>query len=448
LLLNPFFPRQLQYGDLIQIAPPLAEILIIWTAAWWWLQSKQSKDAATAAGLLRVTEAAIVTGLAVIALTCFSIEPGSELSRSHVLLFVPVSVLTLVAGRSLFLLTMRMRRGDLPGSGAERIAFIGEIPAARAAAEQLKDRCRCAGVILPEESDRAAGGEADETVPVLGHTARLAEIINKKRLTALVAVGDGMTRSDLDACARISFRMGVTFRHAVGSAEYRMKMQLADVGGLQMLEMRPVVEGRYHEIVKRCLDVLLTSILLVLLLPLLLVVAALVKLSSPGPVLYVSTRVGRGGRHFTFFKFRTMYCGSEDRRQVANKNEKNGHIFKIRNDPRVTPLGYWLRRFSIDELAQLFNVLRGDMSLVGPRPLPATDLEPDGQSRDFATWAEQRSRVLPGITGLWQISGRSDLSFHRMVELDIAYVENWSLKQDVQILLETPMVLVTGRGAY
>jgi lipopolysaccharide/colanic/teichoic acid biosynthesis glycosyltransferase len=189
-------------------------------------------------------------------------------------------------------------------------------------------------------------------------------------------------------------------------------------------------------------------VLLFLLTPLLVAIAIAVRVTSRGPILYCSRRVGRGGRHFTFLKFRTMYTGMEDRRTVAALNEKGGHLFKIRQDPRVTAVGRILRRWSLDELPQLINVLVGDMSMVGPRPLPASDLDPDGQSKEFCAWADQRSRVVPGITGLWQIRGRSELPFEKMVELDIEYIRAWSLALDLRILLETPLVLVTGRGAY
>jgi lipopolysaccharide/colanic/teichoic acid biosynthesis glycosyltransferase len=143
-----------------------------------------------------------------------------------------------------------------------------------------------------------------------------------------------------------------------------------------------------------------------------------------------------------------MYTGLEHRGHLAAQNEQGGHLFKMKLDPRVTPLGRIMRRFSIDEFPQLINVLRGDMSLIGPRPLPAADLDADGQSRRFAAWAEQRSRVLPGITGMWQVCGRSDVPFEKMMELDIYYIQHWSLLLDLKILLKTPWVVLTGRGAY
>ena len=183
---------------------------------------------------------------------------------------------------------------------------------------------------------------------------------------------------------------------------------------------------------------------MILLAPLYLLISVLVKLTSKGPVLYRSSRVGLGGRYFTFLKFRSMYHNQAR----PSTNEKCGHIYKVKNDPRITPMGRMLRKYSLDELPQLWNVIRGDMSLVGPRPLPSEDLDPDGQSRQFRFWSEQRSRALPGITGLWQVSGRSDASFEQMIDLDVEYMRRWSLGLDFRILLETPLVVLTGRGAY
>jgi lipopolysaccharide/colanic/teichoic acid biosynthesis glycosyltransferase len=143
-----------------------------------------------------------------------------------------------------------------------------------------------------------------------------------------------------------------------------------------------------------------------------------------------------------------MYVDGPRRSDLGKWNEKSGHIFKIRRDPRVTAVGRLIRRLSLDELPQLFNVLAGDMSLVGPRPLPAEDLDPDGLSRKFADWANQRSNMRPGITGLWQVRGRSDLPFAKMIELDLQYIREWSIATDLGILLRTPGAIIRGVGAY
>lgn len=195
-------------------------------------------------------------------------------------------------------------------------------------------------------------------------------------------------------------------------------------------------------------DVVLSLTALVGLGPLMLVLAIVIRLTSRGPVLYKALRVGKGGRHFTFLKFRSMYHDDEARSRMAAANEKSGHIFKIREDPRITPIGRFLRRYSLDELPQLINILRGEMSIVGPRPLPARDLGPDGMSRQFTAWSESRARVQPGLTGLWQIKGRSDLSFEDMIRYDLEYIQNWSLSLDINIILSTPMLVLRGVGAY
>ena len=255
------------------------------------------------------------------------------------------------------------------------------------------------------------------------------------------------TEEEVEHCVRVSQRMGVTVSRAVTPFGPDTRVALANRYGMQVMELTPVTFTQAQQHIKRAFDAVVASLTLLLLWPLFLLCVMLVKFSSPGPVLYRSRRVGRGGRHFTFLKFRTMYQGSS-RASVAASNEKSGHIFKVKNDPRVTPVGRFLRRFSLDELPQIVNVLLGEMSLVGPRPLPAGDLDPDGMSRQFSFWAEQRSRVAPGITGLWQIRGRSAVPFEKMMEFDVEYIRGWSVLADLKILFETPIVVITGLGAY
>jgi lipopolysaccharide/colanic/teichoic acid biosynthesis glycosyltransferase len=196
-------------------------------------------------------------------------------------------------------------------------------------------------------------------------------------------------------------------------------------------------------VVKRTFDLVVSVLVLVAGLPLWLLIAAAIKLDSPGPILYRDPRIGVGRREFGMLKFRTMVRGASARQEeLEERNEAAGALFKIRRDPRVTRLGRILRRLSLDEMPQLLNVLRGEMSLVGPRPLPV---------RDYArleAWHRKRYLVLPGITGLWQISGRSNLTFDDLVRLDFYYIENWSIWLDISILIKTPGAILSGRGAY
>ena len=172
-------------------------------------------------------------------------------------------------------------------------------------------------------------------------------------------------------------------------------------------------------------------------------IAAAIRVTGPGPVLFRQIRVGRDGRCFTLYKFRTMVADAEQQKALlAASNEADGALFKIRRDPRITPIGGWLRRWSLDELPQLLNVLRGDISLVGPRPAL-----PDETAR-YGDHVRRRLVVKPGITGLWQVSGRSDLAWEEAVRLDLRYVENWSLALDLQILWKTGSAVFGGSGAY
>jgi exopolysaccharide biosynthesis polyprenyl glycosylphosphotransferase len=195
--------------------------------------------------------------------------------------------------------------------------------------------------------------------------------------------------------------------------------------------------------VKRAIDIALTVLVSPVVLCVSAVIAVAIKLDSPGPIVFAQMRMGSGGRTFPVYKFRTMVNDAEARKaELVDQNEADGPIFKIRNDPRRTRVGQFLRRTSLDELPQLWNILRGEMSWVGPRP--AT---PDEVDR-YLPWHMRRLAAKPGLTGLWQVSGRSDTTFEEMVRLDIYYVEHWSVLMDLRILLQTIPTVLSGRGAY
>jgi len=213
-------------------------------------------------------------------------------------------------------------------------------------------------------------------------------------------------------------------------------------GSITALSFAPVHHSRVQLVAKRAVDVIGSVALLLVSAPALGIAALLVKTTSPGPVFFRQVRCGHRGRPFTMLKLRTMYIDAEQRRKdLEALNEMDGPVFKIRNDPRVTPVGRWLRRFSLDEMPQLWNVLRGDMSLVGPRPpLPA-------EVARYCHRERRRLSMRPGLTCLWQVSGRNRICFHDWVELDLSYIDRWSLATDVRILLRTPRAVLRGDGA-
>jgi exopolysaccharide biosynthesis polyprenyl glycosylphosphotransferase len=239
-------------------------------------------------------------------------------------------------------------------------------------------------------------------------------------------------------------RHGKRIRVAPSTMEILMdRVEFVPGQSLPLFELKPPVFEGVDFVVKRTFDLVGAALLLLVLSPALALIALAVKLDSRGPVLFRSTRPGIGGRPFDCFKFRTMREGAEALQdELEQHNEAGGAIFKIREDPRVTGVGALLRRWSLDELPQLFNVIRGEMSLVGPRPLPQRDFEL------LDDWHRKRYLVLPGMTGLWQVSGRSELDFDELVRLDFLYLERWSVFLDFTILLKTIPAVFRSHGAW
>jgi len=244
----------------------------------------------------------------------------------------------------------------------------------------------------------------------------------------------------IDTC----HRHGIKVRVAPSTMEILMdRVEFVPGQSLPLFELKPPVFEGIDFFVKRLFDIVGSALLIFVLSPLLAAIALAIKLTSRGPVIYRSSRPGMGGAPFDCFKFRTMYDDAEVRQdELEERNEQAGALFKIRDDPRVTPVGRFLRRWSLDELPQLFNVLRGEMSLVGPRPLPDRDYE------RLDEWHRKRYLVLPGMTGLWQVSGRSELDFDELVRLDFLYLERWSVFLDLSIMLKTVPAVLRRRGAW
>jgi len=281
-------------------------------------------------------------------------------------------------------------------------------------------------------------------VPVLGDLAAVRDAAVRYGASSVAVVAGDMSSETVRSIAWAIEGVGAELIVSSGLAEVAgQRVQVQAVGGAPLLRVDPprFIGLSYH--LKTVFDRIVAGVALVVLAPVLFALAAIVRVTSHGPALYRQERIGRNGRPFRMVKFRSMHVGADARiGELIDRNVAEGPLFKIPDDPRVTRVGHWLRRFSLDELPQLFNVLTGSMSLVGPRPpLPSEVALYEGDVR-------RRLLVKPGLTGLWQVSGRSDLSWDDAVRLDLHYVDNWSLSLDLQLLARTARVVVQAKGAY
>ena len=277
--------------------------------------------------------------------------------------------------------------------------------------------------------------------PLLGPIARLEELVQDFGVDELVIALPSDRRAQLSRVLIRGFGRRVRIKYAAEFGDLLpRRFNVRWIGARHYIDFAPVAPV---SCVKRISDVAMAVLGLAALAPLFLAVAVAIKLDSPGPTFYRQVRVGKDGRRFRMLKFRSMQQDADALfLGLLERNEVTGPMFKIRRDPRVTRVGRFLRRYSLDELPQLINVARGDMSLVGPRPPTAGEIE------KYEDWQLGRLRARPGITGLWQVSGRSEVPFHDMVRLDLHYIRNWSFALDVEILLRTIPAVLASRGAY
>jgi exopolysaccharide biosynthesis polyprenyl glycosylphosphotransferase len=279
---------------------------------------------------------------------------------------------------------------------------------------------------------------------VLGTLAALPRILAEYDVDELIVADSELPEQELLEVVEEAHRRAVKVRIAPKTKELlTQRGQYVPGQGVPLFELRPPVLAGTDWALKRTFDLVVSALVLVGGAPLWALVALAIRLDSPGPVLYRDRRVGVGERDFAMLKFRTMVADAERLQSVLEAaNEADGALFKIRDDPRVTRVGRILRRVSLDEIPQVLNVLRGEMSLVGPRPLPLRD------HRQLEAWHRKRYLVLPGMTGLWQTMGRSTLGFDDLVRLDFYYVDNWSIWLDISILAKTLPAVLARRGAY
>jgi len=390
----------------------------------------------------RRTTIAAMALFIVIAVVSFVLR--QDVSRVYVLVVVPALLVLSLGGRHLLRgWIYRLRRA---GRGVQRVLVVGRADAAVAVIDKFRQEPQhgllAVAACVPQASVQVSH---IHDVPVVGDPDRIIDAVDETGVH-VVAVA---SHPDLagQSLRRLSWALeerGVELVVSPGIVEVAgPRLSIRPVAGLSLLHLERPTFGGTRMVLKTVFDRVLGALLLLVALPLIAAITIAVRVSSPGPVLFRQERVGVDGRRFTMLKFRSMVPDAEDRRRaLAGLDDGNGMLFKIREDPRITPVGALLRRFSLDELPQLFNVLRGDMSLVGPRPpLPEEVAAYDDD-------AVRRLRVRPGMTGLWQISGRSDLSWEESLRLDLRYVDNWSLALDLSILWRTWRAVIKGSGAY
>ena len=323
------------------------------------------------------------------------------------------------------------RRAVLVGSGKH----IEEV--ARALADRSRTQVDIVGYI--SLTPRPRNG-----LRSLGELPDLPNVIELEGVQEVIIADPDFPQDKAVELVDMCHQRGVTVQVAPSTMEILIdRAEFAPGHTVPLFTLRPPVFEGVDYAVKRTFDLVVSIVGLVLLSPVLLAIAIAIRLSSRGPVIYRSVRPGMAGRPFFCFKFRTMREHAEQiQAELEPLNELDGALFKIRNDPRMTVVGRFLRRFSLDELPQLVNVVRGEMSLVGPRPLPMRDFD------RLEEWHKKRYLVLPGITGLWQVSGRAELDFDDLVRLDFLYLERWSIMLDLSILLKTIPAVLTRRGAF
>ncbi len=423
-----------------------AWLLLVILPAWWlWLKifgAYRSQRTASVGEILALTFKASLYGVLTIIAFLFVFKV-QMVSRLMVLIFGFMAVLFLSIEKIAVLLLLRFMRSRgynfmhalIVGSGAEAIRAIDTLH------YHPEWGLKVIGIV---NNNHVGAANEIGGIKVLGGFRDVPKIIESHIVDEVVCAVPFNSLADLKDVLYICEQSGVTVRIAVELFETIIaKAYFEDFGGIPVLTFRSTSLKVEELFVKHAFDRIASLLLLMILSPLFLTISIFIKLTSKGPVLFRQKRVGLYGRNFTLYKFRSMVYNAEElREKYEHLNEARGPVFKICGDPRITKVGKFLRRTSLDELPQIVNVLSGRMSLVGPRP-------PIPQEVAKYSWSDRRRLSMkPGITGLWQVSGRSDIAFEDWMKLDLKYIDNWSLKEDFLLLIKTLPALFTGKGAY
>ncbi|WP_448809194.1 sugar transferase [Agromyces bauzanensis] len=389
----------------------------------------------------RITDATIRV-FAVLAILAFLLQ--SEVGRGYLLVALPLGLSLLLVSRWSWRKWLLHRRAT--GAYSHRAVLMGERQKCEHVAEQIARDGQSGIVLVGALTERGSSQhELAPGVPVLGEFSGLSRALAEARADTVIFTGADTI--DPRGMRQLGWELEATSTNLIVAPALTdvagPRIHARPVAGLPLIQVDyPEFSGRKYA-AKRAFDLVVSLLALVVLSPVFLVIAVLVRRDSPGPALFTQERVGLNGERFRMLKFRSMVTDAETQLPtLLDRSDGNGVLFKLKSDPRVTRIGAVLRRYSLDELPQLVNVLLGDMSLVGPRPPLASEVE------RYDEWTRRRLLVRPGITGLWQTQGRSDLSWEDSVRLDLYYVENWSLTGDIIILYRTARSVVRAQGAY
>jgi exopolysaccharide biosynthesis polyprenyl glycosylphosphotransferase len=365
-----------------------------------------------------------------------------NLARGWVLLVMVCGFVTIAGERLIvrkFLHFLRRR-----GSDVTRTIVLGTNHEARTVAKALQREAWLGYRIVGFVDDDVLTGDVGQRLEVLGPTGELKEIIEEHRATLVIIAATAFDPTKLNRLFWELQDVDVDLQITSGTVDLMAsRVIVQSVAGIPLLYVRRTGMDRIQRTVKRTMDVVVSALGILVLSPALLAVAVWIRNGSPGGAFFKQVRVGRGGHLFVCWKYRTMVVDAESRKaELEHLSEGPGLLFKLKEDPRVTKAGRFLRRYSLDELPQLWNVLRGDMSLVGPRPALPDEVE------QYDDWVRNRLKVKPGITGLWQVSGRTETTFSDYVRYDLFYIQNWSLSLDLWIMWRTFRAVTTGEGAH
>ncbi len=383
------------------------------------------------------------TGIAVLIVVVFLYAPSAYYSRLIFAFAWGVIVLLLCVWRGLVVGVRRWQWSR--GVGCEQVLVVGGTGLGRSVMEGIVAQPFHGFALVGYLEDRVRANERPSGhFRHLGLIGNLETILRTREVDQVILALPFWEHHRLPDLVAICRLAGVDFRVAPDLYELSFdRVDVGDLSGIPLIGLKEVSLIGWNLILKRAMDLVFVILSAPVVVPLSLILIGLIRWDSPGHAIFRQQRVGKHGKLFTVYKFRTMVQDAEARKaELAILNEADGPLFKIRDDPRMTRLGRFLRRYSLDEIPQLWNVLRGEMSWVGPRPPTPEEVA------QYEEWHKRRLEVTPGLTGLWQVLGRSDTSFDEMVRLDIYYAENWSPKMDFRIMLQTVPVVLSGRGAY